>query len=91
MRIVYDTGANHPSIPRVPPNGEGKRVQVLVIRTDEGAENENGGIRISGRDYEVRISEEALARDKEVRGHEQAHLAALGGAAAGPRRDCVPR
>jgi hypothetical protein len=83
MRIVYDTGDNHPSIPRVPP-GAGRREEVLVIRTGKAADGDTGGIRISGTDYEVRISEEAVSRDREVRNHEQSHLAALGGAAAGP-------
>ncbi len=83
MRIVYDTGAVDPRLPRVPPGGEGRRVDVLVIKTDK-APQESGGVRVSGEGYELRISEEALARDREVRGHEQKHLAALGGAAAGP-------
>jgi hypothetical protein len=84
MRIVYDTGTNHPSIPRIPPVGESRREDVLVIRTGKAAADDSSGIRISGTDYEVRISDEAVSRDREVRNHEQAHLAALGGAAAGP-------
>ena len=37
------------------------------------------GIRIANTDYLVTVSEEAARRDSEVRGHETAHLAALGG------------
>ncbi len=84
MRIVYDTGAYDPRLPRVPPGGEGRRVDVLVIRSKDDAAGNVGGLREAGDGYELRISDEALARDREVRGHEKKHLEALGGAAAGP-------
>ena len=84
MRIVYDTGAYGPRLPIIPPGGEGRRVDVLVIRSKDDATEAAGGLRASGDGYELRISDEALARDREVRGHERKHLEALGGAAAGP-------
>lgn len=83
MRIVYDTGTGAPQR-NLPHNGEARRVDVLVIRSKEDAADNEGGLRFSGAGYELRISDEALARDREVRSHEQKHLAALGGAAAGP-------
>jgi hypothetical protein len=48
-----------------------------------GADGVGGaGIEIAGTDYRLSLSPEALERDREVRAHEEAHLAALGGAAA---------
>lgn len=47
-----------------------------------GEANRHDGIDIPGSDYRLTLSPEALARDREVRGHERAHLAALGGYAA---------
>lgn len=85
MRIVYDYGTTGPRVPHASPSDRGRRETVVVISArregTEGALGE-GGISIDGADYKVRVSDEALARDREVRAHENAHLAALGGAAA---------
>ncbi|MFP4430479.1 MAG: putative metalloprotease CJM1_0395 family protein [Spirochaetaceae bacterium] len=43
---------------------------------------EPAGIDIAGTDYRLTLSEEAIARDREVRGHERDHLMTLGGYAA---------
>ncbi len=45
---------------------------------------EPAGIDIPGTDYRLTLSEEAIARDREVRSHEGAHLMTLGGYAASP-------
>ena len=87
MRIIYDHGTTEPRVPHASPNDRGRRETVVVVsvrreRNDSRAPVDGGGISIAGSDYEVSISDEALARDREVRAHESAHLAALGGAAA---------
>ncbi len=86
MRIIYDHGTTEPRVPHAAPNDRGRRETVVVISSRReragDALSVDGGISIAGADYEVRISDEALARDREVRAHESAHLAALGGAAA---------
>lgn len=84
MRIVYDYGITEPRIPHARPSEKGQRETVVVIsekKANAGAAGKDG-ISIAGTDYEASISGEALARDREVRAHENAHLAALGGAAA---------
>ncbi len=98
MRIVYvDGNYNPPPAPRTPGQGEDtRRVPVVVVRTGAGegerpggrpgpqspGTGEPAGIDIAGTDYRLTLSEEALARDREVRGHERDHLMALGGYAA---------
>ncbi len=83
MRVVYDPAGSRSGMPLLPPWDRGRRETVLVLsRRRESRDGEGVGLSLSNADYEVRISDEALARDREVRAHEQAHLAALGGAAA---------
>lgn len=83
MRVVYDYGTTAPRVPHVRPAEEGRRETVIVVswRRDQ-EDTKSGGIVIDGTDYRVTISDEALSRDREVRSHENAHMAALGGAAA---------
>jgi hypothetical protein len=86
MRVIYVDGSyNPPPAPRVPGSGEdSRRVPVVVIRSG-GAPADPGdpaGIDIAGTDYRLTLSEEAIARDREVRGHERAHQMTLGGYAA---------
>ncbi len=73
MRVVYDYGQQkHFPVPASP----GSRSEdVLVIKLTKSTPKTSA-------DYEVKISDEALARNQEVRTHEQAHMAALGSAAA---------
>ncbi|MFA6506909.1 MAG: putative metalloprotease CJM1_0395 family protein [Treponemataceae bacterium] len=83
MRIVYDYGNTPHNMPHISPRVHGRSETVIVISKErKQAVDSRGGLTISGTDYEVRISDEALARDREVKAHEQAHLAVLGGAAA---------
>lgn len=85
MRIVFDPGISGSSIPRIPsPSRESREAVVVISLQKDTSHRERAGLAVSTTDYEVRISEEALARDREVRAHEQAHLALLGGAAASP-------
>jgi hypothetical protein len=96
MRVIYDYGLNgqknQSASPSPLPAGKGdvRRETVLIIsarrgKSDggSGADGKGGaGIDIAGTDYRLTLSPEALARDREVRAHEEAHLAALGAAAA---------
>lgn len=83
MRVVYDVDPygtdRRGSIP--PFAGRGETV-VVIGRSRSSHSRAEGGAASGGEGYELRISDEALARDREVRSHERAHLAALGGAAA---------
>ncbi len=84
MRIVYEYDRNGAAARRSLPPGPGRET-VLVISARKGPSG--GESRASpGSDaaYEVRISDEARARDRAVRAHEEAHLSVLGGAAASP-------
>lgn len=96
--VYVDGNYNPPPAPRqgspLPGGAEDtRRIPVVVIRTGEPPEEaaragggdrpgEPGGIDIAGTDYRLTLSDEALARDREVRGHERDHLMALGGYAA---------
>ena len=85
MRIGFDPGISGSSLPRIAsPRRESREAVVVISLRKDSSDRERGGFSVSTIDYEVRISEEALARDREVRAHEQAHLALLGGAAASP-------
>jgi hypothetical protein len=85
MRIVYDFDGARSFNSHVPPVGRGRRETVIVISERKASEDGGrGGLSIKHPDYEVRISDEAVARDREVRAHEQAHMAVLGSAAASP-------
>ena len=100
MRIIFDGGYGSRIQPIAPIVRGGRGESVLIVsaertRAAPGAAAPTGlgaampgaapaGLRSSTGDYEVRISDEALARDREVRAHENSHLAALGGAAASP-------
>ena len=97
MRIVYDygLGINLPGLRPASGMDTAEKTDVLIIRIGEKARTSEGaftrtirtrtdrdeGIPIPGTDYVLTISEEAIARDSEVRRHEQAHLAVLGGTA----------
>lgn len=95
MRIVYvDGNYKPPPAPRILGTGEEtRRIPVVVVRTGGSPEEagrggegdragEPAGIDIAGTDYRLTLSEEAVARDREVRGHERDHLMTLGGYAA---------
>jgi hypothetical protein len=81
MRVIYEADPNA-ARPRsaVPPFG-GRGETVLIIGKRSAPDHRNGPS-AAGRDYELRLSDEAVARDREVRAHEQSHLSVLGGAAA---------
>jgi hypothetical protein len=88
MRVVYDADPYASDRrPRLPPfTGKGETVVVIGLRpAGDGAGLRGPAASSGGADgggYELRLSDEAVARDREVRAHERAHLAALGGAAA---------
>jgi hypothetical protein len=85
MRIVYDSGyGNSIGAPKgIQPGERSESVIVISAKPDKAEGGAKGqGLRLSGTDYELRLSPEAVARDREVRAHENAHLANLGGAAA---------
>jgi len=75
MRVIYRPSGSPPPPPSLPPAGKKRGEAVLVISSEEG-------ISFSGDGYDVKISREALERNGEVRRHENAHMAALGSAAA---------
>lgn len=80
MRVVYDADPSGPDRRGfIPPfSGKGETVVVIGKRRDAGGHPSAG----PAAGYELRLSDEAVARDREVRAHERAHLAVLGGAAA---------
>ena len=73
MRVVYDYG--QPKHLPVTPSPGTKSEDVLVIKLDKNTPKPSAA-------YDVKISDEAVARNQEVRAHEQAHMAVLGSAAA---------
>lgn len=93
MRIVYTDGTFRPVRAPILPGEETRRVPVVVIRNGAserasavndavppGNHHHNStGIDVAGTDYRLTLSPEALARDREVRGHERDHLVTLGG------------
>ncbi len=92
MRIAYDYGMG-PVIPGrrpLPGSKDTRTEQVLVMRRtaepekapEPGSTKHAEGIPIPGTDYLLKTSDEAAARDREVRAHEKAHLMSLGSAAA---------
>ena len=94
MRIAFDYGLG-PRFPGIRPPRPGEETvtrQVLVLRRGEagnddkvpvyGTKPDSEGIPIPGTDFRLTVSGNAEARDREVRAHEQSHLAQLGGAAA---------
>ena len=78
MHVPESIGRTHGRSGAVGPAGGEKVLVVSAVRkteaTAQALPSENG--------YEVVISDEALARNSEVRAHERSHLAALGPAAA---------
>jgi len=83
MRIVYKYEGTSAVIPHSPVSASKKAEPVIVISSTRKADAPfDSGKSFSGDGYEVRISDEALSRDSEVRSHERAHLALLGSAAA---------
>jgi len=79
MRIVYETEPQRSAYPvRNPMQSDGETVLVISTRKELFKTKDVNG------DADVRISDEALALNSEVRAHENAHMAALGGAAASP-------
>jgi hypothetical protein len=79
-----------PSAHGLKPGAQGETVIIISARREkadgaggEGLDGKGGaGLDRAGTDYRLTLSPEALERDREVRAHEEAHLAALGGAAA---------
>jgi len=87
MRIIYAYGTSAPPRTPVIPGRETREIPVVVVRTGtsekaSGLGGGSDGIDIAGTDYRLTLSPEALARDREVRGHERDHLLTLGGYAA---------
>jgi hypothetical protein len=97
MRIVFDYNGHIQGLPRAGDEKNG-RENVLVVRIAPEARKRPGlaaplggasgidGIAAVGPSADTRwkTSDEALARDRAVRGHEAAHLSALGPYAASP-------
>lgn len=97
MRIVFDYNGHIQGLPRA---GDAKsgRESVLVVRIAPEARRQNGEAApvggAAGKNQNSaggpsaysrwETSDEALARDRAVRGHESAHLSALGPYAASP-------
>jgi len=79
VRIVYDYAGRGPAVP-VPASSTARGGEkVIVVRLGEAEGGKAPGARAApGQE----ITSEALARDREVRGHERTHLAALGPYAA---------
>ncbi len=72
MRIVYDWAGQ---VPILPTGGT-----VIVVKLGNRQQDHSAGSPKTGQ--ETHFTPEALARDREVRGHEKAHLASLGPYAA---------
>jgi hypothetical protein len=86
MRVIYkNQGVNSP-LPSHPSTGtKQQRESVLIISAEKKPETKDKSeeaLSFTGKDYRVSISQEALDRNREVRHHEKAHMAALGSAAA---------
>ncbi|GAB1484236.1 hypothetical protein MASR2M78_30540 [Treponema sp.] len=79
MRIVYKATPER-SVPHLTNPLHTKGEKVLVI----SAHKESRRVEAKKTEPDMQISDEALARNREVRSHENAHMAALGGAAASP-------
>ncbi len=77
MRIIFNqTGSNprfYPGPPGLEQPGERRRETVIIVR---GTGGDGGGKKV------YQTSDEAVERDSHVRGHENAHLSALGPYAA---------
>jgi len=83
MRIVYKYEGLSPVIPHPPVSASKAGESVIVISSArKNGDPPEAGKSFSGDGYDVRISDEALSRDNEVRSHERAHLVLLGSAAA---------
>ncbi|PKL23745.1 MAG: hypothetical protein CVV47_13100 [Spirochaetae bacterium HGW-Spirochaetae-3] len=88
MRIVYDYIGASPRIPPVPraigdESGRVGRESVIVVRVGREASSRPGAVADDAPDdARLRTSDEARSRDRHVRGHENAHLSALGPYAA---------
>ena len=87
MRIVYDYAGQNALGPVAPVSPiRGVRQTVVVVRVGREAADPGGSASVvAGRLPEVerwRTSDEAMARDREVRSHENAHLSTLGPYAA---------
>lgn len=78
MKIRYSVDPERSASFSPPSSERSRRETVIVISLRRTAVDGDG----RSRGDEVRISDEALARDRQVRSHESAHLASLGGAAA---------
>lgn len=81
MRIIHVPDSAGPAHARASANRGARGETVLVVSSVRKTDG-SGNMPVSGEGYEVSISDEALARNSEVRSHERSHLAALGPAAA---------
>ncbi len=91
MRIIYRDAGGIPFNPHISSSAKGsaltkERESVIIISWGKKPDrvDSTGGFYRSGDGYEVRLSDEAVRRNQEVRAHEGAHLAMLGSAAASP-------
>ncbi len=83
MRIVYDYSANVAPLPAAAliSHAYGRRESVLVVHVGRKDAGEASAIGAPEPEH-WKTSGEAIARDQKVRGHENAHLSALGPYAA---------
>lgn len=79
MRVFFDPSPSPLLQQGISPTAA-RTEPVVVLRREPEAPSR--GLRVRTGDYEVTVSEEALARNWEVRAHEASHMAVLGGAAA---------
>ncbi len=86
MRVVYDYGFGKHSASTSATGPMPGKETVLVVSVRPEKDGNDGARAPSGafKPDEVRVSDEALARSREVEAHENAHIAMLGGAAASP-------
>jgi len=90
MRVIYDYGLGNSAVSHAPTGGRTGKETVLVIslRRDgnpsQGNEPSDGIVTRRESGDEVRVSDEALARSREVEAHEKSHMNLLGGVAASP-------
>ncbi len=86
MRVVYDYGYGKSIASSAATGPMPGRETVLVISRRRDGQGDGGERGLSGArsGVEVKVSDEALARSREVEAHEKSHLAMLGGIAASP-------
>ncbi|MDC7220781.1 MAG: putative metalloprotease CJM1_0395 family protein [Spirochaetales bacterium] len=84
MRVIYKHNGLQPPLSPRPSSGTGRSGEsVIVISSEKQTQpTRKEGLNFSGDGYDVKISDEALRRNAEVKRHEKAHMAVLGSAAS---------